>query len=815
MEKKGFIVDLHIHSRYSRACSKDISLDSLEKWARIKGIDVLGTGDFTHQLWLDEIKKKLVEKEGIFSSASGFKFILTGEISLMYTQGRGRRVHLVLLAPSIEAVEKINAWLDTKGRRDYDGRPIFKISCEDFVAKMNSIDSRIEVIPAHCLLPDAFIHLEKGIKKIKDVKIGDRVLTHTGRFKKVKEVLVHPYTGKNIKIVPWYFREGLETTPEHPFFVVKSFKKCPSTKGLCKPLCSQVKKGCTRKYFKDYSLQWIQAKNVELGDFLAYPRPREELDISEIDVSNYINDFKKIDEDFVIHKNARNHSGKIKRKIKITPSFCRLLGYFLSEGYLISDMGVGFSFHAKEKEYCEEVISTIRDSFGFEITKMDKRTENQSDLIFTSKLLNEFFNNFYSGRKTKANNKILPLEFAALPKIKLSEIFKGWWRGDTGYTVSRQLANQMKMICLKLGIIPSINIDLIENFKKRGNHFIGNREVTAKNDLIVFSSLSFFEDDFGMLKENCFKKSINKINRKHGWIDQEYAYFPVRNIEVKEYSGEVYNLEVEEDNSYVSEFACVHNCWTPYFGVFGSMSGFDSLKEAFGSQFENIHAIETGMSSDPEMNWKISELNSKAIVSFSDSHSFWPWRLGREATIFEKIDSYSDIIGSIRSNSILGTIETDPAYGIYHYSGHKDCNFSCSPEEGRKINYICPVCGKKLTIGVDDRVEELKNQGIDGNTNRKKYWKMLPLHELIALAKASTLTSKKTWLVYNSLIEKFENELNILLYASREELGKALPNDNLLLELIMQNRDGKIRVKPGYDGKYGEAMLPEKQEKLF
>jgi uncharacterized protein (TIGR00375 family) len=398
--------DLHIHSRFSRACSKDLTIENLEKWARVKGLNLLGTGDFTHPIWVEELRSNLVDNGfGIFLSKTGFKFILTGEISLMYTQGRGRSVHLVMLVPSFEIVDKINRYLDSKGRRDYDGRPIFKISCEQFTKDMLNISREIEIIPAHC--------------------------------------------------------------------------------------------------------------------------------------------------------------------------------------------------------------------------------------------------------------------------------------------------------------------------------------------------------------------------------------------------------------------------WTPYFGVFGSESGFDSLKEAFGEEFSNIHAIETGMSSDPQMNWLISELNTKAIVSFSDSHSFWPWRMGREATIFGEIKTYRDLIDSIRNNEILGTIETDPAYGKYHYDGHINCKFSSSPEETKKLGGLCPICKKELTIGVENRVLKLENQKIEDNKNRKPYFKILPLHELIALAKASSLISKKTWAVYNSMIEKFGNEFNILLFVNKNELNKFLPNDALLVDLIIRNRNGEIQVKPGYDGVYGEPMLEEKQEKLF
>jgi len=395
------IGDLHIHSRFSRACSKQITIPNLVKWAKVKGINLLGTGDFTHPIWFNEIKENLIEKNGLYYYGD-FPFVLSGEISLIYTQGHGRKVHVVVLAPSLEVVEKINAYFDTKGRRDYDGRPIFKIPGEEFVKEMMNISKDIEVIPAHI--------------------------------------------------------------------------------------------------------------------------------------------------------------------------------------------------------------------------------------------------------------------------------------------------------------------------------------------------------------------------------------------------------------------------WTPYFGVFGSMSGFDSLKECFGKEFENVHAIETGMSSDPEMNWRIKELETKSIVSFSDSHSFWPWRLGREATVFRKTDFYKELIRQIRENDFLATIETDPAYGKYHWDGHRNCNFSCSPEKSKELGGICPVCKKPLTIGVENRVEVLAENPVGFKSeNAKTFYKLLPLHELISLVFGVGMNSKTVWAVYNKIIKDFENEFNILLNVSREDLIKADVNPKLI-GLILKNRVGNIEVKPGYDGEYGVALMGEREE---
>ncbi|MEM0465447.1 MAG: endonuclease Q family protein [Candidatus Pacearchaeota archaeon] len=401
---KFIFADLHLHSKYSRACSKELNFENLVKWARIKGLSLLGTGDFTHPLWFNEIKTKLKEKDGIYyykDSNGEFPFILSSEISLVYTSNfKLRKIHLVYLSPNLETVEKINMWLDTIGRRDYDGRPIFGISCRDFVAKMEEIDSKIEVIPAHA--------------------------------------------------------------------------------------------------------------------------------------------------------------------------------------------------------------------------------------------------------------------------------------------------------------------------------------------------------------------------------------------------------------------------WTPWFGIFGSLGGFDKLSEAFLDKTYLIHAIETGISSDPEMNWKIKDLDNISIVSFSDAHSFWPHRIGREATMFNipisgKL-SYNEIIRQIREKDFFGTIETDPAYGKYHFDGHRNCNFSCSPEETLRLNGICPICGKKLLVGVEYRVKELSKIAPANHQKKKFYYKLMPLHEIISISLNAGINSKAVWKVYYNLIEKFGNEFNVLIKVSKDEIFK-VTNNKILTDLIIDNREGKIQVKPGYDGVYGKVLI--------
>lgn len=396
------IADLHLHSKYSRACSKNLDIENLERWGRVKGLDILASTDYTHPVWIKELKSKLKEdttgENGIFKTASGYRFLLSTEISLVYTDnGKGRRIHLIVLAPNFSVVDQITEYLLSKGRIDYDGRPIFKIQSDEFVFEMKKISQDIEVIPAHCM--------------------------------------------------------------------------------------------------------------------------------------------------------------------------------------------------------------------------------------------------------------------------------------------------------------------------------------------------------------------------------------------------------------------------TPWFGVFGSKSGYDSLKECFKDQLKHINALETGLSSDPSMLYRVKEWRDYSFVSNSDSHSFWPWRLGREATLFDmKHVSYSNLIKSIRDRTLLGTIEVDPNYGIYHYTGHRNCHVVMSPSDAANVNNVCPVCKNIMTIGVDARIEMLadKPTGFYPN-NGQKYYKMLPLSELIAGLHRTSMISKKAWEIYNRLIKVFKSEYNILLDAGYQDLLKVV--EKPLADLIISNRSGMIKVRPGFDGIYGVAMI--------
>ncbi len=381
----------------------------------------------------------------------------------------------------------------------------------------------------------------------------------------------------------------------------------------------------------------------------------------------------------------------------------------------------------------------------------------------------------------------------------------------------------------------SINFEnLVKWAKIKGLNLLGTSDFThpiwfeeIKNNLVEKNGFYYYQDfpfiisgEISLIYThkskgrkvhlNLLIPSLEIAEKINNYLDnkgfrRDYDGRPIFGISCEDFTRDMMNISKE------IEIIPAH-IWTPYFGVFGSMSGFDSLEEAFGSQVGYIHSIETGISSDREMNNKIKEFSNRniSIVSFSDSHSFWPWRLGREATIFKKVDSYSEIIKQIRENNFIGTIETDPAYGKYHWDGHASCDFSCSPEESKKLNNICPKCNKSLRIGVENRVKELSGEL---NNENKIEFKILPLHEIISLYKGVGLNSKTVWGIYNNLIEKFGNELNILLNILKEDFVKN-EVDEKLINLILRNREGKIKVKPGYDGLYGEALMGEKQKTL-
>jgi len=271
-------------------------------------------------------------------------------------------------------------------------------------------------------------------------------------------------------------------------------------------------------------------------------------------------------------------------------------------------------------------------------------------------------------------------------------------------------------------------------------------------------------------------------------------------------------MQVSDENEVVPA-----HVWTPWFSLFGAFSGFDRIEDCYEDMTKHIHALETGLSSDPPMNWRLSAHDKFTLISNSDCHSHWPWRIGREANVFElKQLTYREVVDTIRKKDpkrFKYTIETNPAYGKYHWTGHRNCNVSLPPQEAKKYGNYCPVCGRRLTRGVDQRIEELADRPADYTPeNPIGYKRLLPLSEIIrAVLGFSYPGAKKVWSIYNPLIAKFGDEYTVLMDASKQEMADVV--DSRIAEAIVRVREEKARVIPGYDGVYGQLVIfDEKQD---
>lgn len=256
------------------------------------------------------------------------------------------------------------------------------------------------------------------------------------------------------------------------------------------------------------------------------------------------------------------------------------------------------------------------------------------------------------------------------------------------------------------------------------------------------------------------------------------------------------------------------HAWTPWFSVFGSKSGFNSLEECFEELTPNIYAIETGLSSDPAMNWRWSALDNITLLSNSDCHS--PANLGREANIFDLNDNefnYTGIYEAIKNKDrkkIISTIEFFPEEGKYHFDGHADCQFVASPAESEKLKNICPRCGKKLILGVCHRVNDLADRESDVATKHIPYQNIIPLAEIIAATLGVNKNSKKVINEYRRLTDQY-SEFKILLDLSATELQQAA--NSSIAESILKMRRGEVVIAPGYDGIFGTIKIKNATDK--
>lgn len=250
--------------------------------------------------------------------------------------------------------------------------------------------------------------------------------------------------------------------------------------------------------------------------------------------------------------------------------------------------------------------------------------------------------------------------------------------------------------------------------------------------------------------------------------------------------------------------------WTPHFSVLGAKSGFDSVEECFEELTPYVHALETGLSSDPAMNWRVSKLDRYQLVSNSDAHS--PSKLGREANLLDIDCSYEGLYQAIQTGvGLEGTVEFFPEEGKYHFDGHRKCGVSLSPAEAEHLDGICPVCGKKLTMGVDHRVEQLadREEGFVKEDGRK-YESLVPLPEVISACMGYSTASKKVQGCFEQMLQNLGTEFDILRNVPAEDI-KSCAGERIA-EGIENVRTGNVKRIPGYDGEYGKIQLFDEKQ---
>jgi len=377
----------------------------------------------------------------------------------------------------------------------------------------------------------------------------------------------------------------------------------------------------------------------------------------------------------------------------------------------------------------------------------------------------------------------------------------------------------------------ALNLTNLEKYARiKGINLLGTGDFTHPKWLAELKS-ELKEDGSGILTSKSsfhfvLQGEISNIYTQDGKARRIHTLLLARNFEVVEQinSALLKKGRLDYDGRPIFGFSCIElaemmkeidddieiipaHAWTPWYGIFGSMSGFDSVEECFREKSRHIHAIETGLSSDPAMNWRLSNLDKYTLLSSSDAHSFWPWRLGREANVFDIDCSYDGLLGAIRKrDGFVETIEMWPHEGKYHYTGHRNCNVVLSPAEALKLKNICPRCRTPLTVGVAQRVEVLadREEGFVPK-NSVPFKNFIPLSEVIAGTIGSAVSSKQVWGEYYKLVNEFGNEFNVLLEAEESNLKKI--TSGKIAENIIKNRSQKIPFRPGYDGVYGVPIF--------
>jgi len=759
------IADLHIHSKYSIATSRDTDLEHLADGARLKGLGLLSTGDFAHPRWLAELKSKLKPGpgEGLYSY-HGMTWILGDEVSAVYKQGgRTRKVHHLLFAPDLEAVEQVNDVLSKFGKLSSDGRPVLTgIDSAELVERTSEVSRKIVVIPAHAWTPwfgifgsksgfdslqECFkdqakkifaietglscydeateVLTEAGWKKLAEVTREDRVCTlNLGsgdiEFQEPTHITVSSYSGKMYRLK--MKRIDLLVTPNHKL-VVTQF----ATRG-------------TRPYrLKEAASVFGKSKTFRKDGHWVGEDPRH-FELPAVKAS---------------HGN-RFYSGERlvpPLKLPIRP-WMEFFGLWIAEGH--TTMGSCGNYNVvlsnNDRDLASRMVALFRE-LGYNPLLLEPHHG-----VFQIRVRN-FQLYSYLRRFGQSHEKYVPAEIKRFSKGLLEIFLSGYLKGDghiygrtgkglSATTTSCRLRDDLQEIALKVGMSAYHKLGTKRGTPLKSLHR-GKYKSTHDTWVVYFLHHN---------RPGATPSIMNKKANKEEWVDFE---------------GPVYCVSVPNHVIYVRRNGIPIWCGN----------------------------------SDPPMNWRLSSLDRVALVSNSDAHSPNPWRLGREASAFDLPRlTYSELFDAIREKDphrFLYTVEVDPAYGKYHFTGHKRCSVSFSPAESIKLGNRCPKCGKPLTIGVLQRVEELADRP-EGFVppGAIPYRRLLPLYEIISFASGvRRLYSKKVIQQQDALIRTFGSELAVLLEAPADRLAEAAGRE--IAMAIVESREGRVGVTPGFDGVYG------------
>ncbi|MCP8312944.1 MAG: hypothetical protein H3Z53_01020 [archaeon] len=759
--------DFHIHSYLSRATSQSMNLDELSRNAKLKGLNLLGTGDFTHPTWIKELREKLepLDDDGLFTY-KGIYWMITVEVSTVYEQeGKSRKIHHVIHVPSFDIADQIIDALSKRGDLSSDGRPIFNgLSSPELVEILMSIYEDTLIIPSHawttwwsifgafsgfdsieecykdqtkhifaletglsCYDKETEVLTEGGWKRFSEINYSDKICTLNIKtdeiqFQKPTKIFVYRYKGKMYKLKTK--RVDLLVTPNHKILYAPCDFYNPKPYRLKK---AELLFGKSKRFKKDGS--W-KGKNE---DYFILPAVK------------------------IKHGNRFYSSFRIKKEKKIPIKlWLKFFGFWLAEGWVSEGKNGDYNICLSNRnEILLNEMKQLLESFGYKAYKGVGLIRVRDYQLFRH--LKQF---------GKSSGKFIPKEVKSLSKELLEILLTYYLKGDghiygrtqkglSAVTISKRLRDDLQEIALKIGLSAYYKLH-----HKKGTPF--SSPAYNYNKIYKQSEDSWTIYFIRQNRPTVLPSVIKKYNFTEAWVD---------------YDGFVYCISVPNQVIYIRRNGIPLWCGN----------------------------------SDPPMNWRLSKLDRFCLMSNSDAHSPWIWRLGREFNVFDiKKLSYHEIIDAIKKRDkkrFLFTVEVSPEYGKYHYTGHRNCDISLHPKDAIKLNNRCPKCGRKLTIGVLQRVEELADRP-EGFILKDAipYKSLLPLYEIISYVMGiDQLYSKRVMEEQDKLIAKFGNELNVLIDAKKDELLKV--TNAKIADAIIKTREGKVDFIAGYDGVYGKPIF--------